>query len=152
MELPIINCIGVTFGEIKILDIHVAFDCEQVACSVFVQKSNLLVTVYYHEMRSTKIKAQVSDSIACEWFDDTETVHVFVHAMKIPQSYVIVESTCGHSMSLGFYDATGDCLFVSIEGRECVDGDSEFVPSLIAFFLVGLYFCWFLFVLIIVFF
>ena len=84
MKLSIIYCIGMSFRQIKIFNPHISLYCQQISCSISINKSYLFVAIDDHQMASRGIEAQRADSITSKWLNDTKTVHVFVHAMEIP--------------------------------------------------------------------
>ena len=104
----------VSFGQIEVLNVHVPLDCQQIPGSVFIEEGELFVAVYDHEMCSTCVETEIADGIAGEWLDDTKTVHVFIHAVEVPQPHVIIKSAGCHSMTFGLHDAARNCFFMTI--------------------------------------
>lgn len=101
MKLSIVDGVGVPLGEIEILHVHVALDGEEISGSIFVDEGDLLVAVDDHEVRAGRVEGEVADGVACEGFDDTETVHVLIHAVEVPQSNMVVEPSARHSVAFG---------------------------------------------------
>jgi len=56
MKLSIVDRIGMPFGQIQVFNIHIAFDREKVSCSIFVKKSNLFISIDYHQMGPSSVE------------------------------------------------------------------------------------------------
>ncbi len=121
MEFSIINRVRMTFGLFLLLYPHVAFDSQQISRTVSVQECYLFSSVQDHQMGTCCVEAKISDCISCERLNYSETVHVPVHTVKVPQSHMIVKSSCCHSMSFGIDSHTWDCLGVAFDCSELID-------------------------------
>jgi hypothetical protein len=129
VELSVVDGVGVPLGQVEVLHVHVPLDRQQVARSVFIQEGELLVSVDDHEVRAGGVEAQVADGVAREWFDNTEAVHVFVHAVEVPQPNVVVQSASGHAVTFWLDCNAGDCLGVAVERSEGIDWHTHLVPA-----------------------
>ena len=84
------------------------------------------------------VEAKISDGVAGEGLDYPEAIEVFIHAVKIPESHVVVESSGGHSVTFGVDHAAGNGLGVSAEGGVLVDRNAQLVPLQLLLLLLGL--------------
>lgn len=57
VKFAIMDSICVSFGIVEFFDIHVAFDSQKWSGSVFVQKSYLFASVYYHQVCACWVEA-----------------------------------------------------------------------------------------------
>ena len=138
MELSIVDGVCMSFCEVQILYVHVSLDGKQIPCSVLIEEGDLFVAVDDHQMRAGCVETEVSDGIASERLDYSKTVHVLIHAVEVPQSHVIVQSSSCHPMTFWLNGDTGNCLVVAIEGRHRFHRHSHFIPADF-FFLVVLF-------------
>lgn len=129
MKFTIMHCVGMSLCQIQVFYIHIPLYGQQVPCSILVQEGELFVAVYYHQMRARGVETQIADGVSCEWLHYAETVHVFIHAMEVPQSHVVIEATGGHAMSLGLDCDAGNSLGVAIEPGLRFDRDAQLKPG-----------------------
>ncbi len=134
------------FGFFLLLDPHVAFDCKQISCSVSVEKCYLFSTIQNHQMRACCVKAEASDGISSKRLNDSETVHVFVHSVKVPKPYMIIESSSGHSMTFGIDSNTGDTFCMALDSSKLIDRNSQLFERNLLIILI------FIIILVIIFF
>jgi hypothetical protein len=78
------------------------------------------------------VKTKLSDGIASKWLNDSEAVHIFVHTVEVPQSYVIVQTSSGHPMSFRFHHAASHSFVMTIQRGKGFDGNSQLMPRLVA--------------------
>ena len=70
--------------------------------------------------------------------DYSEAIEVFIHAVEIPESHVVVESSCCHSVAFGVDHAAGNGFGMSAEGGVLVDRNTQLVPLQLLLLLLGL--------------
>lgn len=114
VKLPIVDGVSVPFGQIEVLDVHVPLDRQQIPGSVFVEESELLIAVDDHQVRSRGIETEIADGVARERLDYAKTVHVLIHAVEVPQTHVVVEPACCHSVPFWLHCDAGDSLRVAV--------------------------------------
>ncbi len=125
MKLSVVNGICMAFCFFLLLDPHVAFDCEEISCSVSVQECYLFSTVKNHQMRTCRVKAEVSDGVSSKRLDDSETIHVFVHSVKVPKPHMIIQSSSGHSMAFGIDGDTWNTFCMAFDSGKLIDRNTQ---------------------------
>ena len=129
VELPVVDCVGMSLGQVEVLYVHVPLYGQQVPRSVLVQESQLFVAVYYHQVGASCVETQIADGVSSERFHYAEAVHVFIHSVEVPQTHVVVEAARRHPMSLGLHCDAGNRLGVAIQSRLRFDGNAQLKPG-----------------------
>jgi hypothetical protein len=127
------------FGLLLLLDPHVAFDCKQISRSVSIEERYLFSTIQDHQMRASCVKGEASDGISSKRLNDSETVHIFVHSVKVPKPHMIIKPSSGHSMTFGIDSDTGDTFCMALDSGKLIDRNSQLFERnllIILFFII----------------
>lgn len=122
------------FCIMKFFDIHVSFDSQQGPGSILVKECDLLASINDHQMGACWVEGNAPDCIAGEWLHNSKTVHVSVHAVEIPQTDMVIETTCGHSNTLWIDCYTWYCFSVASETGKAFDRYSQLIKWFIGAF------------------
>lgn len=90
MELPVVNCVNVAFRLPQLFHPHVPFDCQEALSPISVQEGHLLASIKYHQQTAGGVKSEIPNCIPSERLYYSKAIHIFVHAMEVPQPYVII--------------------------------------------------------------